>query len=214
MNKRILAVSDHVVKHLYAADVAERYGDVDLVLSCGDLPFYYLEFLVSALDKQLLYVRGNHDGGTQFTSTGRALTEVQGGIDIHGQVVFVEGLLIAGLEGSMRYQFNAPYMYTEREMTWNVLRLVPRLLLNVAVYGKSLDILVTHSPPYRIHDGRDVAHTGFKIFRLLLERFKPRFLLHGHMHVHRGTATTVTLYKETTVINVFPYRLLEFEMND
>jgi len=213
VEKRILAVSDKVMSHIYTADVAERYGHVDLIISCGDLPFYYLEFLVSAIDKRLVYVKGNHDGGSQFVSDGRMLTGVQGGLDIHGRVLEIEGLLIAGLEGSMRYKFNRPYMYTEREMTWNVLKLVPRLILFRALYGRSLDILVTHSPPFKIHDGTDIAHTGFKIFRTFLERFKPRFLLHGHMHVHRGTSKTVTLYRETTVINVFPYRMLEFELD-
>jgi len=31
------------------------------VLSCGDLPPYYLEFLVTVLDVPLFDVRGNHD---------------------------------------------------------------------------------------------------------------------------------------------------------
>ena len=43
------------------------YGDrlpslnPDLVIGCGDLPFDYLEYLVSRLDVPLLYVPGNHD---------------------------------------------------------------------------------------------------------------------------------------------------------
>src|SRR5205823_4064430 len=43
------------------------YGDrlpvlkPDLVVGCGDLPFDYLEYLVSRLDVPLLYVPGNHD---------------------------------------------------------------------------------------------------------------------------------------------------------
>ena len=45
------------------------YGDrlpamkPDLVLSCGDLPFDYLEYLVSRLDVPVFYVPGNHDLG-------------------------------------------------------------------------------------------------------------------------------------------------------
>lgn len=206
---RILAVSDRVMDYLYASDVGQRYPDIDLLIGCGDLPFYYLDFLVSALDVNLIYVRGNHDTGPQYTSEGRILTDVQGGTDIHGRVVEVGGLLIAGLEGSMRYRPSAPYMYTDREMTWNALQLVPRLWWNIQRYGKALDILVTHSPPYAIHDAQDIAHTGFKIFRTLMKQFQPKYLLHGHIHVYRNDVPRVTRYHQTTVINVYPYRVLD-----
>ncbi|MDX1616913.1 MAG: metallophosphoesterase [Candidatus Promineifilaceae bacterium] len=207
---RVLAVSDRVVEHLYASDVAQRYSGIDLILGCGDLPYYYLDFLVSALDARLAYVRGNHDGGPQYTVQGQILTAVPGGIDLHGRVVTIDGLILAGLEGSMRYRPQAPLMYTEREMTWNVLQLVPRLWWNRHRFGRALDVLVAHSPPYGIHDQRDIAHTGFKVFRSFLKRFKPRYFLHGHIHVYRNDVPRVTRFHETTVINVYPYRQIDF----
>jgi uncharacterized protein len=207
---RILAVSDRVVDRLYSNTVRQDYPGIDLMIGCGDLPFYYLEFLVSALDVPLLYVRGNHDAGPQYTMEGRVLTRVDGGEDIHQRFVPIKGLLIAGLEGSMRYRPQAPYMYSENEMTWQVTRLVPQMLWNRSRYGRALDILVTHSPPYAIHDGRDLAHTGFKIFRALMRHFQPRYLLHGHVHVYRNDIPRVTRFEETTVINVYPYRVFDY----
>ena len=41
---RVLAVSDKVEPVLYSSVVNERIGPVDLILSCGDLPFYYIEY--------------------------------------------------------------------------------------------------------------------------------------------------------------------------
>ena len=41
---KILAVSDRVMDQIYCTDVRQKYPDVDLVIGCGDLPFYYLEF--------------------------------------------------------------------------------------------------------------------------------------------------------------------------
>ncbi|MFQ5435416.1 MAG: metallophosphoesterase [Anaerolineae bacterium] len=207
---RILAVSDQVLDQLYSPNVKEHYPDIDLIIGCGDLPFYYLEFLISALDVPLVYVRGNHDQGPQYTADGRVLNHVPGGRDLHTQTVHIDGLLLAGLEGSMRYRSGAPFMYTENEMRQQVARLVPRLLWNRQRYGRFLDILVSHSPPFEIHDRPDVAHTGFRILHTFMKVFKPRYLLHGHIHVYRPDTPRITRFEETTVINVYPYRILEF----
>jgi Icc-related predicted phosphoesterase len=207
---KILAVSDRVTGHLYSSNVKEAYPQVDLLVGCGDLPFYYLDFLVSAFDVPLVYVRGNHDTVPQYTFDGRVLTKVRGGTDVHGRVVKCEGLLIAGLGGSMRYRPSAPLMYTESEMVWEAVHLVPAMLWNRLRYGRALDLLVTHSPAYLIHDRSDRAHTGFKIFRRLIRIFKPRYLLHGHVHVYRPDAPRVTRLGETTIINVYPYRFFNY----
>lgn len=207
---KILAVSDKVVGNLYSSDVRKKYPDIDLIIGCGDLPFYYLEFLVSALDRRLVYVRGNHDKGPQYTIGGRILEQVQGGDDIHGRTAWREGVLLAGLEGSMRYRPGVPFMYSESEMRYQVAQLLPTLLKNKLKYGRFLDILVTHSPPFGIHDRQDLPHTGFKILRNLLQWVKPRFMLHGHIHIYRQDTVTVTQFEETTVINVYPYCLLDF----
>jgi Icc-related predicted phosphoesterase len=207
---RILAVSDRVLDQLYCSDIRFKYPGIDLIIGCGDLPFYYLEFLVSALDSPLFYVLGNHDGGPQYTIDGKVLTKAQGGTDIHKRVINLDGLLIGGLEGSMRYQANSPYMYTEGEMVMNVLGMIPQLLWNRRRHGRFLDILVTHSPPFEIHDGKDIPHTGFKIFRSFMQWFRPKYLLHGHMHVYRNDIQRVTPFQETKVVNVYPYRVFEY----
>lgn len=56
---RVLAVADELDDTLDGARL--RRLRPDLVLSAGDLPFEYLEFIVSTLDVPLLYVPGNHD---------------------------------------------------------------------------------------------------------------------------------------------------------
>ena len=209
---KALAVSDRVMEQLYCSDVRQKYPDIDLLIGCGDLPFYYLEFLVSALDVPMFYVRGNHDKGPQYTVTGRILEQVQGGVDVHGRVHQYEGLLIAGLEGSMRYRPGAPFMYTDAEMRLELARLLPRLLWNRQRYGRFLDILVTHSPPFGIHDRSDLPHTGFKVFLNFMKLFRPRYLLHGHIHLYRQNTRRRTDFEDTTVINVYPYRVLDLDV--
>ena len=209
---KILAVSDRIVDYLYSSHVRENHPDIDLIIACGDLPFYYLDFLTSALDAPLVYVRGNHDAGPQYTHSGKVLTGVQGGMDLHGRIIPVQGLLIGGLEGSMRYRPREPLMYTESEMRWEVLRLAPHLLWSRLRHGQAIDIFVTHSPPWGIHDRADRAHTGFQIFLPLLRYFRPRYMLHGHIHTYRPNAPRITRYYQTTIINVYPSYI--FQYND
>lgn len=208
---RILAVSDRVLDKLYSGQARHLFPDIDLIVGCGDLPFYYLDFLTSALDAPLVYVRGNHDGGPQFAADGRIWRDVRGGVDIHGRIVARKGLILAGLQGSMRYKAHAEYMYSESEMRVVVAQMVPRLLWNRQRFGRALDILVTHSPPFGIHDREDLPHTGFKVFLSFLRLFKPRYHLHGHIHIYRQDQITTTRHEETTVINVYPYKLLEID---
>ena len=206
---KILAVSDRVMDKLYSGQVRQMFSDVDLLVGCGDLPFYYLDFLTSALDAPLVYVRGNHDGGTQYAADGQIWRDVRGGVDIHGKVVAHRGLILAGLQGSMRYKAHGEYMYSESEMRMAVAQMVPRLLWNRQRLGRALDILVTHSPPYGIHDRPDLPHTGFKVFLSFLRMFKPRYLLHGHVHVYRQDEVVSSCYEETTVLNVYPYKVID-----
>src|SRR5438105_4508518 len=56
---RILAVADQVEERLDRTRLLELRPD--LILACGDLPYGYLDFLVSTLNVPLLYVPGNHD---------------------------------------------------------------------------------------------------------------------------------------------------------
>lgn len=206
---KILALSDRVVESVYSTHLRRNYGDVDIVVGCGDLPYYYLEFVVSSLDKPTLYVRGNHDAGVQYTSDGRRLTAAEGAQLIEGTTLREGDLLFAGLGGSMRYQSDARQQYTEAEMRGRITAMLPRLLRNRLRHGRFVDVLVTHSPPHGIHDRHDRAHTGFKAFLTFMSRFKPRYLLHGHSHVWRQDEITETVYEETTILNVYPVRVLE-----
>ena len=221
---KILAISDEVVDFLYSPRIKDNYADVDLVIGCGDLPFYYLEFIVTVLNVPLYYVAGNHDRPSQYLSDGRIISRAEGCEQLDGACLRAwlndkpagpDGppLLLAGLGGSMRYNADSVHQYTENEMRGRALSLTPCLLANRLRYGRALDILVTHAPPRGIHDEADLAHTGFKAFCSLMDVFRPRLLLHGHSHVYRSDTITSTRYKDTQIINVYPYRLIELDLN-
>jgi Icc-related predicted phosphoesterase len=204
---KILALSDLVLKKIYSPQLPELYGDAELVLGCGDLPYYYLEYIVTMLPVEVLYVYGNHDK-LQYNAKGQPITTAEGCLLIDGRVVEINGLLIAGLGGSIRYSPRAPHQYTEQEMMQRIWQMAPALVRNRLTKGRYLDILVTHSPPLGIHDGDDRAHTGFKAFLTFMRYFKPRYLLHGHKHLYRRDEITQTRFENTEVINVYPNRVI------
>lgn len=202
---KILAVSDEEKAIIYSPQIAQRFGDVDLLISCGDLPYYYLEFMISMLNKRLYYVRGNHAARVEYGAGGER-SSPWGGVDLHRRVICDEsGLLLAGIEGSLVYNFG-PNQYSETEMWWFVWGMIPALLLNRLRYGRYLDVFVTHASPWKIHDLDDRAHRGSKAFRWFDAVFKPAYHLHGHIHVYRPDTVTETLFQQTRVINVFGYR--------
>jgi len=195
----ILAVSDEIDERLLAATQPERLSGVRLIVSCGDLPTDYLEALVDRFGAPLLYVRGNHDL--------RFRENPPPGDDIHGRVVIVAGLRVLGFEGSMWYNGEG-VQYTEREMWWRA------MLARPAVWRRrGVDLIVTHAPPHGLHDGPDLAHTGFRTFRRLVETLCPRYFIHGHIHLaYAARGARIAQVGDTQVVNAFRSILLPVEI--
>jgi len=208
---KILAVSDQELGLIYSPQIKHRFGDVDLVIGCGDLPYYYLEYIISVLDVPLYYVRGNHSYPVEYGSGG-ARSSPWGGVDLHRRLVRDDnGLLLAGIEGCLQYN-SGPYQYEQFDMWWMVLLLVPGLLINKWRFGRYLDIFVTHASPWKIHDLEDRPHRGIKAFRWLVQVFQPAFHLHGHIHLYRQDTIRETLLNQTRIINVFGYQEIAIDL--
>jgi hypothetical protein len=198
---RVLALCDEVADSLYGPAIRERRGAVDLVLTCGDLPTAYIDFVASMLDAPVYGIRGNHDPPPDDE------TAADGMVAVDSRVVLEQGLLIGGFDGSLRYN-TGDYQYTETEMRCKVARMVPALMANKVRYGRYLDVLLTHAPPRGIHDQADLAHRGFGVYRWFLETFRPRYHLHGHVHRYNRQLPAHTVFGATEVVNVFPYKTL------
>jgi Icc-related predicted phosphoesterase len=204
MPLNVLSLSDKQVETIYSPRVKDRFGDIDLIITCGDLAYYYQEYVIDMLDVPLYYVRGNHSNAIEYTTAGPRIGP-KGGSDLHRRVVHSQGLLLAGVEGSLRYR-RGPFQYTQSEMWVNVLRIAPRLIINRMSRGRFLDVFVSHAPPWGIHDKTDLPHQGIQAFRWLIETFKPRYHFHGHIHVYRQDVQTITRHAHTTVINTYGFK--------
>lgn len=208
---RILALADEIDEGLYGEKLKELRPD--LVLGCGDLPFDYLENMVSRLDVPLLFVTGNHDpdlgsrdADWQPLSFSAEDPGPAGCVDIGGRVVEAAGLVVAGLGGSPRYR-PGPNQYTEGQMQRRALGLRTRLRLRRAAGRRPLDVFVTHAPPAGDDDDQDAVHKGFQALARFDEVVAPRLHVHGHV-LRFGPRRERTL-GATQVVNVIPYRLLQ-----
>lgn len=222
---KILCVADHIDPLVYSAAIKQRFGDVDLVLGAGDLPMEYLGFIASSLNTPVGFVFGNHNlkrlalftrrRGPAFEELG---AEAQtrnyfGSTCLEDRVRKIKGLLIAGLGGSMRYN-DGDHQFTDFQMRLRMIRLLPRLLWNRIVHGRYLDILLTHAAPRGIHDKEDLCHLGFSSLLWFMRTFRPRYLLHGHIHLYDLNANRRTRYRDTWVINVYDHFVLNYGDDD
>ena len=194
---KILCIADEELTIFWDSYVPGRLREYDLILSSGDLKAAYLSFIVTMARAPVMYVHGNHD-------TGYAVTEPEGCDSIDGQIVEYRGLRILGLGGCLWYR-PGDHQYSEKEMR----RRIRKLRWQIAKYG-GVDIVVTHAPPRGVGDGEDRAHQGFECFLELMDTYRPRYLLHGHVHLSYGRdRTREREYQDTKVINVCEKYVLE-----
>lgn len=196
---KILAIADEESTYLWDYFEKSKLDGIDLIISCGDLDPRYLSFLATFTTAPVLYVHGNHD--VKYDKI-----PPEGCICIEDQIYVHKGVRILGLGGSMCYSYGN-HQYTEQEMRRRVRRLRWKLFRN-----KGFDILVTHSPAYGLNDGDDLPHCGFKVFNTLLEKYCPKFFLHGHVHMKYGRKhKRFDTFQNTQIINCFERCVFEYK---
>ena len=168
---KILAISDVPSKALWDYGTREHLEGIDLILSCGDLPQKYLEYLTNFTAAPILYVHGNHDGSYRENEPG-------GCICVDDSVYVWKGLRIMGLGGCFRYNQEDTYQYTEKAMRRRVHKLEHQ-----AHKKGGIDLLLTHAPAKGLNDGDDCAHRGFECFNEILDVYQPKWFIHGHIPV-------------------------------
>lgn len=196
---KILAIADEESAYLWDHYEKGKLDGIDLIISCGDLHPHYLSFLATFAPAPVLYVHGNHDAKYEQVPP-------DGCICIDDKIYVHEGVRIMGLGGSMRYK-DGPHQYTEWGMRNRVRKLLPKIF-----WKRGIDILVTHAPAYQLNDGRDLPHQGFQVFLWLMQKFRPKYFLHGHVHMSYGrNHKRYDKYEDTHVINAYERCIFEFE---
>lgn len=195
---KILAIADEESAYLWDYFEKSKLEGIDLIISCGDLDPRYLSFLATFTSAPILYVHGNHDEKYQQIPP-------DGCICIDDKIYVHEGVRILGLGGSMRYR-PGEFQYTE----WQMKNRVRKLWFQLFRHG-GFDILVTHAPAYQLNDGMDLPHQGFQVFLNLIEKYKPKYFLHGHVHMSYGRKhKRYDTYQDTQVVNAFERCIIEY----
>jgi Icc-related predicted phosphoesterase len=196
---RILTVSDVIDPALtHRLDLA-AFGRIALILACGDLPPEYLAYLTGVFKVPLYFVLGNHDIRHRFKAP-------EGCVDIHAKLVLSRGLRILGLEGCRWYN-GGPHQYTEEQMAGILRDLRWRLWRS-----RGVDIVISHAPPRHIHDAEDRCHRGFDVFHRLIDKYRPRFFIHGHIHRRFDSPEQrSTMVNTTEVINTYGHCVIDID---
>ena len=182
----LLALAGQPDPALY--NVRVRSLNTDLVVSCGNLDFDYLEFLVTLLNRPLLYVPGDDDPDLR-TDWERGLVAVphpgavpridalveppgpRGCTTTDGLIHRVKDLTVAGLGGVATPVPRAPQERTESAMrlrTWKLRRRAARRRL---VTRRAIDVLALAAPP--VGDGASPS------LHRLVEVLRPALVIHA-----------------------------------
>jgi Icc-related predicted phosphoesterase len=210
---RVLVIADEEAPDLHHR--ALRALAPQLVLSAGDLPWHYIEYVASSVDAPVVFVPGNHDPSIERVRMGRNGTcttdglpcdgpRPHGAVNADGGVVEAAGLRIAGLGGCVRYK-PGPHQYTQRQYVGRARRLLHR-----ARMAGPVDVVLSHAPPLGLGDGDDKPHEGIAALHRVLDRLEPSWHLHGHIHPY-GQRMPDRRVGPTTVRNVVPWRVLDVE---
>ena len=199
---KILCISDRVEPMLHGPSLNSYARGVEAVISCGDLPFSYLEYIVTFLGVPVYYVLGNHDPAPDAPEWPGGCTPLD------GRVVDAGGVVLAGLSGSPLYS-GGPNQYTEGQMRLRAWALSSRIWCRVLTRRPKPRVFVTHAPPLGLGDREDPAHVGFESFVGLVDRHTPALWLHGHVHLDGPQVQRVESRGETKIINVFGHRILD-----
>ena len=190
----ILCLADEEDSYFYEYYQKGRFDNYDLIISCGDIKKEYLEFIMTMSNKKTLFVYGNHDKD-----------EIMGGQCIEDDLVVVNGIRILGLGGSFMYS-TSKHQYTEFQMKWRIFKLLPKIKK-----AGGVDIIVTHAPVKGYGDMSDYAHQGFECFKWLIDKYNPKYLIHGHVHMSYGyDVERMVKYKDTFIINAYKRYDLEY----
>lgn len=228
---KILCVSDYVDPLIYNQNVKKVFPDIDLILCAGDLPMDYIDFIVTVFNKPTYFVFGNHNlkEYKYYHSDMPFLPSEKNGDFSHGHgatylgfksfvnknLYFIDPvtgnetqLLIAGTSGTLKYN-KGQNQYSDFQMKLKLLKMVPSLIKNKIKYGRYLDIFMTHASPLHIHDKEDPCHKGFDCYNWFLKKFKPTYMVHGHIHLYDLREERIGKYYDTTVVNAYAHCIIE-----
>ncbi len=170
----------------------ELSKDCELIILLGDLFYDWIREL-NEIDLPKIGIHGNHEE--------EGILEKVGAIDLHLKIFEHKGITFTGFDGDMAYVFaenDLPY----RENT-NSQKLKSELEL-LKKHPK-VDVFISHWPSFGTLDiPHVVGHRGLKAFRTYIDKVKPKYHFHGHIHKKNQS-----IIGNTKVHCVYPHLVIE-----
>lgn len=161
-----------------------KNAEYDLCLILGDVTNSDIYEILKIVPYDKIYgLLGNHDGLDRFEES-----KIR---NLNGQVITVNNVRIAGLQGSHRYKMGDYGMYTHEES------------IEIANKMPEADILVSHDKPFTI-DNNDNVHDGLKGITYYCYKNHIKLEIHGHLHEE----TEETLKNGTRVLGKYKVDVL------
>jgi Icc-related predicted phosphoesterase len=143
--------------------------DANVCLLLGDIYQNDMALIKEAVVGIPIYgVLGNHDGFELY--------DMYGIDNIHGKVVEVNGVKIAGIQGSLRYKNSFAPLYDDDES------------VEIADCMEAANILISHDGPKFFHGDRDFAHSGLEGITHYCQKHNVPLNIHGHHHENMSGA--------------------------
>lgn len=194
---KILLIADtHSVRHEeWQGLLKTNPSSFDFIAILGDVEAIFMRQLGETFPKKrIIGVLGNHDKKGKFD-----FYNIE---NIHGKIVEIDGVKVAGLEGSVRYKDNEKFpLYTQFE------------IINICKNLDYADIIISHNSPLGIHDSyntdRDIAHLGFQGLLYYIKDKKPIYCIHGHQHINK-----LTKIEGVNVLGVHGASILDLDLGE
>jgi len=195
---KILLVSDvEILKKFPGNEIKKKFKKVDFIICAGDVSNSYLDYLFTTLNRDIIYVNGNHVWQIHH--------DISFCKNLDGKTLKYRGINFLGFDGSKCYSYGE-HQYSEKEMTRKFLFNIFKLIF------KKPDIVVSHAPPRHVHDKEDFPHQGFEIFNKIIKSFKPKLWVHGHVHLNSHIDTQESIVERTRVVNAYGYKIIDFKL--
>jgi Icc-related predicted phosphoesterase len=225
---KILALADEPSHYLEQrlAKAGLHATSFNAICACGDLKFSYLDSISLYARGKVFHVNGNHDPAPlrrpSFFEVDndrhQSMLSVGVGENLHAKVIVFGDYLFCGFSGARSGQ-ERPHHYSEREMrglTRRVARRIRFLRWWDRIKGRQSKtvIVLSHAPPQGIQDESGGFHEGFACFTRFIQEIKPLLWMHGHLHLNAFNQIKKTRYAETTVVNVYEFKVITLKGRD
>lgn len=163
-----------------------KYLDCDTIIHCGDYGSVYgdhnkyfkdfINWFASLPFKNKIFISGNHDPYMIINKDeGYELINKLGLIYLENTNIIIDGIKIHGSPNTI-FHFNHNYENTENELS-QIYDLI----------DEDTDILITHSPAYKILDYVRGCHVGSSSLRNRINELKQlKYHCFGHVHESSG----------------------------